>query len=62
MKSVDKSKIQKFAILPHDFSVQTDELTPTFKLKRPQLLKRYQEVIDAMYVKLGEDPSKYKKV
>jgi len=48
--------------LMQGFSIANDCLTPTFKLKRPQLLKRYQEVIDAMYVKLGEDPSKYKKV
>jgi hypothetical protein len=36
--------------------------TPTFKLKRPQLLKRYGEQVDAMYTALGEDPSKYKRV
>ena len=43
------------------FSIDNDCLTPTFKLKRPQLLKRYQAEVDAMYVSLGEDPSKYKK-
>ena len=32
----------------------------TFKVKRPQLLKRYQAQVDAMYVSLGEDPSKFK--
>merc|ERR1719408_771434 len=42
------------------FSIANDCLTPTFKLKRPQLLKRYQKQIDDMYVSLGEDPSKYK--
>jgi len=42
------------------FSIENDCLTPTFKLKRPQLLKKYQEQVDAMYVALGEDPSKYK--
>jgi len=40
------------------FSIDNDCLTPTFKLKRPQLLKRYQAQVDAMYVSLGEDPSK----
>jgi long-chain acyl-CoA synthetase len=34
---------------PELFSVENDLLTPTFKLKRPQLQKRYQAEIDAMY-------------
>ena len=34
---------------PEPFSVDNDLLTPTFKLKRPQLQKRYQDEIDAMY-------------
>merc|ERR1711998_26682 len=46
--------------LNQGFSIENDCLTPTFKLKRPQLLKRYQEQIDAMYVSLGQDPSKFK--
>eukprot|EP00316_Scyphosphaera_apsteinii_P019813 CAMPEP_0119321898 /NCGR_PEP_ID=MMETSP1333-20130426/56729_1 /TAXON_ID=418940 /ORGANISM="Scyphosphaera apsteinii, Strain RCC1455" /LENGTH=666 /DNA_ID=CAMNT_0007328987 /DNA_START=19 /DNA_END=2019 /DNA_ORIENTATION=+ len=40
------------------FSIENDCLTPTFKLKRPQLLKRYKAEVDAMYMSLGEDPSK----
>jgi len=46
--------------LMQGFSIANDCLTPTFKLKRPQLLKRYQKQVDAMYVGLGEDPSKSK--
>ena len=37
---------------PEAFSVDNDLLTPTFKLKRPQLQKKYQAEIDAMYVAL----------
>ena len=48
--------------LNQGFSIENDCLTPTFKLKRPQLLKRYAEQVDAMYVSLGEDPSKFKRV
>ncbi|GJP53476.1 hypothetical protein CLOM_g12640 [Closterium sp. NIES-68] len=34
------------------FDVERDLLTPTFKKKRPQLLKHYKEHIDAMYAAL----------
>jgi long-chain acyl-CoA synthetase len=46
--------------LGQGFSIDNDCLTPTFKLKRPQLLKRYQEEVDGMYVALGENPAQYK--
>jgi len=44
--------------LNQGFSIDNDCLTPTFKLKRPQLLKRYQAQVDEMYTALGEDPAK----
>jgi len=45
--------------LGQGFTIENDCLTPTFKLKRPQLLKLFSEQVDAMYAGLGEDPSKY---
>merc|ERR1712063_230581 len=42
-------KIQKFKILPLEFSVSGEELTPTLKLKRPFVAAKYKEYIDAMY-------------
>mmetsp|Transcript_22299 Transcript_22299/g.48717 ORF Transcript_22299/g.48717 Transcript_22299/m.48717 type:complete len:658 (+) Transcript_22299:118-2091(+) len=39
---------------PSLFSIEADLLTPTFKLKRPQLQKKYQKEIDAMYAELKE--------
>merc|ERR1712113_453748 len=43
-------KIAKFTILPHSWSVDHQELTPTRKLKRSVILERYDDAIEAMYV------------
>ncbi|CAL5428189.1 unnamed protein product [Camellia sinensis] len=34
---------------PEPFDMEHDLLTPTFKKKRPQLLKYYQNIVDNMY-------------
>jgi len=41
--------IQKFTILPRDFSVEYGELTPTLKLKRSVVAKQYEEIIEKVY-------------
>jgi long-chain acyl-CoA synthetase len=41
--------IKYFRILPHDFSVETGELTPTLKMKRRVVMKKYDHIIDSMY-------------
>mmetsp|Transcript_58206 Transcript_58206/g.136109 ORF Transcript_58206/g.136109 Transcript_58206/m.136109 type:complete len:742 (-) Transcript_58206:131-2356(-) len=43
-------KIQKFAILPRDFSIQTGEFTATLKLKRSVAEETWKEVVDSLYV------------
>mmetsp|Transcript_21713 Transcript_21713/g.42659 ORF Transcript_21713/g.42659 Transcript_21713/m.42659 type:complete len:781 (+) Transcript_21713:406-2748(+) len=43
------ARIQKFTILPLDFSVATEELTATLKLKRSVVHDKYQDIIDAFY-------------
>merc|ERR1712056_33346 len=43
------AKIQKFTILPSNFSEQGGELTPTKKLKRPVVQKMYEDFIEKMY-------------
>jgi len=42
-------KIQRFAILPRDFSIQTGEFTATLKLKRSTAEETWGENIDRMY-------------
>jgi long-chain acyl-CoA synthetase len=42
-------KIKRFTLLPEYLSQESGELTPTQKLKRKTIQKRYQMVIDAMY-------------
>ncbi|XP_029294937.1 long-chain-fatty-acid--CoA ligase ACSBG2-like isoform X2 [Cottoperca gobio] len=42
-------KIQKWVILERDFSIGGGELGPTMKLKRPVVVKMYQEKINELY-------------
>ncbi len=42
-------QIRKFALLPRDFSIEEDEITPSLKVKRKSIDRKYKELIDAMY-------------
>ena len=42
-------QIKKPAILTHEFTIEGEELTPTLKLKRKVILKKYQKEFDEIY-------------
>ena len=41
--------VKKFVILKKPFTIESGELTPTQKIKRPVITERYQQEIDSMY-------------
>ncbi|PIS10032.1 MAG: long-chain fatty acid--CoA ligase, partial [Bdellovibrio sp. CG10_big_fil_rev_8_21_14_0_10_47_8] len=41
--------IKRFAILPHDLTVESGELTPSLKVKRKVLDRKYKHQIEALY-------------
>jgi Long-chain acyl-CoA synthetases (AMP-forming) len=42
-------QIKRFAILPHDFTEDAGELTPTLKIRRREIIKRYSDKIENLY-------------
>lgn len=41
--------IKDFKILERDFSIENNELTPTLKVKRKEVIKKYKDILDGMY-------------
>jgi long-subunit acyl-CoA synthetase (AMP-forming) len=50
--------VKRFTLLARDFTVESDEMTPTQKLRRQVILARYAKDIDAMYDDEDRDDSK----
>jgi long-chain acyl-CoA synthetase len=44
-----QEKIRRFALIPHDFTIDADEITPSLKVKRKMIDQKYKEMIDQMY-------------
>ena len=42
-------QIKRFTILPRDFSEEAGELTPTLKIRRLEIIKRYGDKIESLY-------------
>ena len=50
-KNLDRQeKIRRFALLPRDFTIEADEITPSLKVKRKSIDKKYKEIIDQLYI------------
>lgn len=43
-------KVKKIALLDREFTIADGEITPTFKIKRNIVEKKYKDLIDALYV------------
>ncbi len=46
-------KIKKIALLDHEFTVESGEMTPTLKVKRRVIDEKYRDVIDRLYSELN---------
>ncbi len=42
-------QIKRFSILPRDFTLEDDEVTPTLKLKRRNVMAHFAETVDQLY-------------
>lgn len=42
-------QVKKFELMPHEWTVEGGEMTPTLKLKRKVILEKYRDVIERIY-------------
>jgi long-chain acyl-CoA synthetase len=41
--------VKRFVVLPHDLSLEADEITPTMKVKRNVVMAKYREQLESLY-------------
>ena len=41
--------VKRFALIPNEFSIEGKELTPTLKLRRKEINKKYHDLIESLY-------------
>jgi long-chain acyl-CoA synthetase len=56
-----QEKIRRFALLARDFTIEDDEITPSLKVKRKNIDKKYKNVIDSLYADDLEDEREAKR-
>ena len=42
-------QIKKFELLPHEWSVESGELTPKLSLKRKVIMEKYRDAVERIY-------------
>ena len=47
-------RIKKIALLDRDFEIEKDEITPSLKVKRNNVERKYRDLIEAIYAEEGE--------
>lgn len=45
----DFEKVKKFTLMPSEFEISSGEITPTLKVKRNVVLKKYSDLVEKMY-------------
>jgi long-chain acyl-CoA synthetase len=47
-------RVKKFLLLGHPFQLEADELTPTMKVRRRFVMKKYHDLLESLYAKSAE--------
>ena len=42
-------QVKKFELIPHEWTIETGELTPTLKLKRKVIMEKYKDALERIY-------------